>query len=377
MQVSEDVYNSKEPFDTEWRRTKIEGEVPIALKLSEWALGPANGRPDDNGKYPNQPWYTSINQFFRTLIIAVPLQIFLALPMVVHPWEEDEVDDNYLDWPGYHWKWPKYAVNPLDMQPEAEVPQELLGTYFSWKTRLVQPRLLVVLEGGQWITKDLTGYTGQDKPYSYVFLSYTNKHWFTNSWNPGWEERRKQLERIAEGMALDAGLNAYWMDFKCRSDEPGPLLDSDVNRFCDIIRGAKKIVVSLPGNRPEQEEMKVLGDRMWTLPEGLLATGDMIYFHNAKTSTSTGRTKLEMTADVWNEQPRTDKDVQSTRVLAEHFTGSLTLGRLELFSIALEALGKRQAMERRPDERPELAYGTVPQHRPCLLTSGGLTESKL
>lgn len=243
-----------------------------------------------------------------------------------------------------------------------EVPPELLTNYFSWRTRLLLRRLLVVFENGRWATRNLEGYSSDAHRYQYIFVSYTNAHWRTGDESEGYEERRRQLERVAERLALEDGCNAYWMDFKCRAQEKeGALLDSDVNRFCDVTRGAKKVVVALPGNDPQEQAMKTWGNRMWTLPEGLLASGRSVGFFTAKTSKMLHKTKIQMTADVWNERPKTTRDVQSARLLAEHFTGLLTLGRLELFSLALDALGKRQAMKQQSDEppkRPELAYGT-------------------
>ena len=354
VQVTEVVWGSKEPFQDDWRRTKMRGQIPTALKLVEWALGPTNVRANEDGTYPQIPWYARLNQAWRTVVVAIPLQFLLATKLVADPRNEDDVEDSYIDWPGYHWDWPKYAVNPLDMQPGTEGTQALTENYFSWKTRLVLPRLLVVLEDGQWMLKNLEGHDSQEKPYQYVFVSYTNKHWRTGGWAEGYMDRRAQLERIAEKLASEDGCNAYWMDFKCRAQENGPLLDSDVNRFCDVVRGAKKVVIALPGEEPD--ELKVWGDRMWTLPEGLLPTGNTIHVYDAKTGIMSSKSKVQMTADVWFEQTASPRDIQSTRLLAEHFTGSLTLSRLELFSVALRALGKRGAMED-TDGRPELAYG--------------------
>ena len=83
-----------------------------------------------------------------------------------------------------------------------------------------------------------------------------------------------------------------------------------------------------------------------------------------------------MTADVWSQAADEEQKFQDIRLLAEHFTGSLNLSRLELFSVALHAMGTLQQREKLRNEqgreRPELAYGReelglrLPK---CVLTS--------
>ena len=69
--------------------------------MAEWALSPAD-KDIETGK---RPMLGRLQSLFRTMIVAFPLQVLLALPGVSAPWEDDNIDDNYLDYPGYHWKW--------------------------------------------------------------------------------------------------------------------------------------------------------------------------------------------------------------------------------------------------------------------------------
>jgi hypothetical protein len=72
---------------------------------------------------------------------------------------------------------------------------------------------------------------------------------------------------------------------------------------------------------------------MWTLTEALLSTSDLIKF--CTTEQSLERTKIELAEEVW-------EDHETTRLLAEHYTGLLNLSQLELITLALEALIRRQ-----------------------------------
>lgn len=95
----------------DWRRTKIKGSVPTVLKIAEWALSPSN-----RYKTGHISFLGRVESIFRTLTVGLPLQVMLSLPTTAS-WDDGTVEDNYTDWPGYHWKWPKHAINPLDMRP--------------------------------------------------------------------------------------------------------------------------------------------------------------------------------------------------------------------------------------------------------------------
>ncbi|KAF1986250.1 hypothetical protein K402DRAFT_394109 [Aulographum hederae CBS 113979] len=345
--------------NTKWRRSKLEGSVPTALRLSQWALKPAEnkyGRDDETGEVvlKRRGFFAAtwgyINSTGRCLLVAIPLQLYLSLPLASPPWEEDDVEDKYPDWPGYCWQWPKFAVNPLDMKPS-----EHAALKFSAKPRLLRPRLLVTKDlDGNWTVKNLNAEPHAWKPY--VMVSYTNLHYQTNTSVEG----RNLLDTIAKKVAVEAGCQAYWMDFKCRAPLEEPeLLTSDVNRFCDVIRGATRVVVALPNE--EIETAKVWGSRMWTLPEGLLATGDNVYFHytNDTNSNTKAFSKLDMAVNIWEDAEHQGENIQATRLLAEHFTGGVDLSRLQLFSTALLALSDRKPSDGRPADRPELSYALM------------------
>ena len=94
--------------DVTWRRSKARGIVPLTLRMADWAVGPENG------------WFKSA---WRLPVVALPLQLLLAFPGANAPWEMDDVEEKYLEYVGYHWKWHKHAINPLDTGVVAGCPK--------------------------------------------------------------------------------------------------------------------------------------------------------------------------------------------------------------------------------------------------------------
>ena len=74
-----------------WRRTEIKGTVSLALRMTEWSLSPE---------------LSLVSSFFSQALVAIPLQILLALPRANAPWEMTDFEASYLTYPAYHWKWP-------------------------------------------------------------------------------------------------------------------------------------------------------------------------------------------------------------------------------------------------------------------------------
>jgi len=346
VQATNDVFENQLKTG-DWRRTEIKGSVPVVLKIAEWALKPSN--PDENGKVPFLGWLWT---FLRILLIAFPLQILLVLPTTAS-WDDGDIKDNYTDFPGYHWKWPKYAINPLDMRP-SETALGKPARNVSSRKRLLRPRQLVVLKDGEWVVDP-----NPAKDISYLFISYTNLHFNTDNSLSG----RQEVENMAVFATLKAGKTAFWLDFKCRAPRDKPeLLDEDVYRMCDVIRGSYQVVVML---KSEQTEQKMeWGSRMWTLPEALLAPGDSIHFcypvdDSFKNFKIGSMRKVEMTGSVWEDPDVDGEDGGPTRLLAEHFTGLLTLSRLEILSNGIAALGNRFTNNYKSNTQSDVAYALM------------------
>ncbi|KAI0134296.1 hypothetical protein BJ170DRAFT_679200 [Xylariales sp. AK1849] len=302
----------------DWRRRKLSGDVPSALTLAEWSLRP----------FQKKGWWRKIDGSLRLLLVSVPLQLCLAFPGS-DSWNDEDAMGTYTDFPGYHWQWPKHAINPLDRKPVNDNALHGLQPPSS-RQRMIRPRQLVVQQpDGSWKVD-----AAAPRNLKYVFISYADKAF-------GTEGGRRLIQDMAATVTREAGCKAYWLDFRCRAPQPGDLLDSDVYRMCDVIRGCSRVVVMLPDTRVESK--KNWGARMWTMPEALLAPGDLIFFctPDGDGHKTDSLTLIEMTSEVWDDPVGSEEDGGSTRLLAEHYSGELTLSRLELFAAALDALGYR------------------------------------
>jgi hypothetical protein len=211
----------------------------------------------------------------------------------------------------------------------------------------------VVLRDGKWILEP-----NPDRNQSYVFISYANRHFHTD--DPENETGRRLIDNMAAFATLKAGKTSYWLDYMCRAPEPGPLLDADVYRMCDVIRGSHQVVVMLKGDSLQLKQE--WGSRMWTLPEALLAPGDNVYFcHPSDDSFNIqSMRKVEMTSSVWSDPDIDNEDGGGpTRLLAEHFSGLLTLSRLEILSNAIAALGDRFLDNYQAHSSADVAYALM------------------
>ena len=307
--------------DATWRRSKARGNTPVALRMANWAVG------------PEVRWF---NAAWRLPIVALPLQLLLALPGANAPWEMGDFEDKYLEYVGYHWKWPKHAINPLDMRvgPKKYQKPDILST----KKRLLRPRQLIVLRDGKWSVD-----SNPSPHLQYLFISWKWSAFSTN--DEKGNDDGSSLEKVclmAEYMTLQAGLGAYWLDKKCNAPKTErDLLTADVNRMCDVIRGSKFVALLLPDDGDSAKQ--AWGERMWTLPEGLLAPGDIrvCIWHGKDDYRVSTMGKVEMTSGYWKDE----SDEAPARILAEHYAGSITLSRLELLSTAITALSHRVSSE--------------------------------
>lgn len=178
--------------------------------------------------------------------------------------------------------------------------------------------------------------------------------------HPNGQSDLARIYRMAQQITTEKGYRAYWLDIQCTADTSQHLeLDYDVYTMCDIVRGAGLVAILL-GSNTERARYE-WGTRLWTLPEGMLAPGESLTWCY---ETSPGGKlfydevhKVEMTATFWgdppeavnqqlnqsesqhlNEEMDTDNPI---RTLAEHYSGLLTLSRLELLPSLISALASR------------------------------------
>lgn len=237
VQASNLVLRNNDNTDVPWRRTKAQGDLPIALQMAEWAVGPDVG------------WF---NSSWRLPMVAIPLQLFLAFPGVNAPWEMDDVDDRYLDYVGYYWRWPKHAINPLDMKEGADGAKKYQKQgVLSSRMRLLRPRQLIVLQEGKWSLD-----TNPSPRLQYVFISWTWSAFSRKDKNNKDDgSGLKKVHLMAKYMTLKEGLSAYWLDAECNAPEDQPdLLTADVNHMCDVIRGSRFVALLLPDDKTSRME---------------------------------------------------------------------------------------------------------------------------
>ena len=328
----------------DWRRVRIQGKVPTVLRISEWALSPSNRELGHHRSF-----FGVLHMCLRVILVAPIVLALLSLP-IEKAWLDSDFQDSYTEFPNYYWGYPKYARNSLDMEPELNTEDIKSGSHqqtqsLSTKIRLLRPRQLVVLMDGQWVLE-----SNPAKRLAYMFISYTNEHFHTDTSDDG----RRSIEQIAETQTEQAGLQAYWLDFRCRAPLSDPeLLNADIYRLCDVIRGARRICVILPDLSIANKQ--VWGSRMWTLPEALLSSRQDIAFCSPQGTEMLS--KLDMTDEVWDDGESDYGENQPTRLLAEHYSNVLTLGRLELFSVALEALAYRS--QKNAHTNADIAYALM------------------
>ena len=321
----------------DWIRTRIKGNVPTVLKISEWALGPlAGGR-----------WWNRVDAGFRMLLVSVPLQMLLALPGI-SDWDDGSIADAYTDFPGYHWDWPKYAINVLDEAPGPDGLPRRMGSHVSdVRGRSIRPNKIVIAKGGdEWVVVDAKDYPSA----RYVFISY--------QWTQF--DADEKIKRMARAITKELGYKAYWLDRECIHEQDGLEKDYDVYTMCDIVRSSGQVAILL--GEDTNEARLGWGSRLWTLPEGMLAPGDsVVWCHEVAPGILQHDEvhKIEMTSTFWGEPDEALYDGGSPiRSLAEHYSNLVTLSRLELLPSIINALAAK-GWTNKTARHSDLAYAVM------------------
>ncbi|KAK3955707.1 hypothetical protein QBC32DRAFT_310826 [Pseudoneurospora amorphoporcata] len=329
VQATDHVIKTRSDRGGDWIRTKVRGSVPLVLAMSEWALFP----------FKTQGFWAKTKGTFRLFVVAIPLQVLLALPFLGDYDNDDEVTDTYTDYPGYYWSWPKYAVNELDMSPVSrETRSEGYKLSLDVTKRASRPRLLYAKVNGEWTI--IRGDTYENSARRYIFISYM---WRMFPDADGAVKAHNLARRIVE----HEGFDAYWMDRELVNKDSGADTDYDVYTLCDTVRGSSKVCLMM--DRDGTTQRLDWGSRMWTLMEGLLAPGNITYcFLDAEGRLVTKEIgKVEMTASFWRVPPHIEytDNMEAVRILAEHYANVLTLSRLELLPATITALSTKDRTE--------------------------------
>jgi len=251
------------------------------------------------------------------------------------------------------------------LSPEMAMPERLLGPRFLCYLDETQPRGYRTFN-----TKDWAKAYGADGTADYIFVSYTRRQFYTLiAGDPSLPaERNVTLQKAADrdtATLVDfairasraANVSAFWIDYECVQPEGGERAEDsmeDVYRICDIVRSAHSLaIVTGPALLPNYEHdgdealttkadwLHDWGRRLWTVPEALLCPAEhRIAVYAVGSPTPEHVAKRNLASRVWD-------DAGALRQLVDHYESSLPLTQLELISIALECLQRRQTEKRR------------------------------
>jgi hypothetical protein len=237
----------------------------------------------------------------------------------------------------------RQASKGLTQERIQELNDESDQDYDDLPGRHLRPRYLCFLreDGGYNVVKvkNWIEEHGEEADLEYIFVSFTRKH-FNTSEGKG----RNDLVQIAEKAARQAGVPAFWLDFECMpKDVLGKeVFEEDVNRICDVVRGAHSLAVALcrpaggkKANSSTTALLRQWGSQLWTLPEVLLSPPEhkiAIYIQGEAEPEKLA--KRNFAARAW-------EDGRAVRQLIDHYESSLILTPLELVTIALQCLQGR------------------------------------
>jgi hypothetical protein len=179
--------------------------------------------------------------------------------------------------PNRCYEYPKHALSRLDAAPtadehvfgvredEVKVNDDTGESYIKEgdkgipykvtveQNRLLRPRTLMVYRDNDWKPVN-----EKHEPYDgvYIFISFATAS-FEELPKPTDEIPAPKVKKLnkaylnarARSLAKTLGVQAYWIDCDCRSEEQ-PELTDDVHRFCDVIRGPRQVCGMLPDRLP-------------------------------------------------------------------------------------------------------------------------------
>ena len=295
------------------------------------------------------------------------------------------------------WRYPLDARNKSENKPtahsNAQEAQSVLQKRMplGMRDRLVEPEYLCFLtpDGGikaskvaDWKSQsnEATPQNGEravrsaaGTPTSYVVVSFTGEHM-----KKGLSD--EYLSDVGRHAAESIGIGAYWISRSCVYDlslnkstvsEDKQKIERQREQtiwsMSDIIRRASAVAIAVPGpldEGPNGISLTEWGDRIWTMPEMLLYTGDKPIFVYDQTKGLDQRYEVprrELWDKVW-------KDVNYSGQLIDHYEGSLTLSPLELVTVALQCLPNRNTTEYLKGDMSYILMGLLRQ-RPNIVRS--------
>ena len=356
-----------------WLRVNVSGHADPIFRLSAWTT--SDGHQYANPAYRTLAWLAAL---IKATILS-PIYSILIWRYVNANGSNNQtrtpirnlpqpIPREYPKFLGRCHEYPKYTPNNLNVRPASSHTRpgnedNRLASVYTAKEqkRLYNPRKLFVKIDNSWLEMDGDSLQAE-RPY--VFISYAANQ-FQRSTDPSGrlvltEEASQRLKERAIAVAEQNGLDAYWIDFLRATEQPEAT--DDVHRFCDVVRDSKLVCVLLAEDKDMANSLARFGKRLWCLPECLLAPKHKIYVQGGGKSEIIDIIKLP--ARAWTKSYVDDSGhvvegkgkKEEFRLLAEHFSDSLSLGPKELFSVALSAL---RTLEYFPFQNGDIAYALM------------------
>ncbi|USP80802.1 hypothetical protein yc1106_08076 [Curvularia clavata] len=345
VQAVDDIYEHN--TGSTYRRTFIRNVSPVYMRIANWPFAHLD--------------YTSNRQPSSQDYMMLGLKWFLASCVITFcisspsPAETASRNNgNYDGLPYKYFGYPKVAKNMLETSNNTGIVSSQANPVAE---RILLPRYLCFLrDGGPAVITKVDDWLAQQpsgQPLSYVFVAYTAEQFNT-------PEDFKVLHQLADDAARRAGVMAYWVGCSCMPDNQ---LQEDVYRICDVIRGAHSMAIAVgsPSNNKSEINTPELmlqqwGRRVWTFPEVLLAPAGRdisVYVRDSELPQPILVSKNQFPAQVWLD------DAHVARQLIDHYEGNLILSQLELVTLALECLHKRDTTQYLPGDHSYALMGLL------------------
>lgn len=221
--------------------------------------------------------------------------------------------------------------------------------------RISEPDYLCLEEGMKIINvSESRAKDGNKNRLEYVFVSYTSSQFRS-------DDDYRYLHLVGQHAARAAHVQAYWLSCSCLGVTEAEH-EQNVWRICDVVRGAFSLVIVVAnqeGGTATRESYGLLsqwGSRVWTLPELLLSPeqNDIRVYTRGADFELCEQINRRNFARFWD-----DHDLVGQ--LIDHYEGSVILSPLELMTVALHCLQKRQTIDYLPGDLSYALMGLLRQ----------------
>lgn len=347
VQAVDDIYENN--IGSTYRRTFIRNVAPIYMRLANWPFDHVD-LAKNNGKAANADLPMICLKWF---VACCVITVCISSPSSAEGTARN--GGGYDVVPYRYFGYPKVAKNMLEM----DRPKDYALTEANpVAERVLRPRYLCFLRDkgrpamitnvDEWIAQN-----GSAHGLSYIFVAYTAEQFNT-------PEDFRVLHEMADAAARNEEVIAYWVGCSCMPDGQ---LQEDVYRICDVIRGARSLTIAVgpPANNSFEINTPELmlqqwGRRIWTFPEVLLAPSGKeisVYVRGSDLKQPILVPKNQFAVQVWED------DAHVARQLIDHYEGNLILSQLELVTLALECLHKRDTTQYLPGDHSYALMGLL------------------